>query len=105
MGFFESEIVQSEAKQIFRDYQNLVQLGARYGKFDREGKRLYIEQMEQLLERYRIFMKRVELSEDFLAQMTLKQLETFLGQFGLTPDQMFTQMEQTLERMKRELEA
>jgi hypothetical protein len=45
------------------------------------------------------------LSDDFLAQMTLKQLETFLGQFGLTPDQMFAQMEQTLERMKRELEA
>lgn len=104
MSFFESEIVQSEAKQIFGDYQNLIQLGAHYGKFDREGKRLYIEQMETLLERYRIFMKRVELSEDFMAQMTVKQLETFLGQFGLTPGQMFAQMEQTLERMKRELE-
>lgn len=105
MSFFDSEIVQSEAKQIFTDYQNLIQLGAHYGKFDREGKRLYIEQMEALLERYRIFMKRVELSEDFMAQMTLKQLETFLGQFGLTPHQMFDQMHQTLERMKRELEA
>jgi phosphoenolpyruvate carboxylase len=104
MSFFESEIVQSEAKQIFEDYQNLIQLGARYGKFDREGKRLYIEQMEMLLERYRIFMKRVELSEDFMAQMMVKQLETFLGQFGLTPQQMFAHMEQTLERMKRELE-
>jgi len=105
MSFFESEIVQSEARQIFRDYQELVQLGTRYGRFDREGKRLYIEQMERLLERYRIFMKRVELSEDFLAQMTIKQLQTFLGQFGLTPDQMFAQMEQTLARMKQELES
>ncbi|APB34758.1 hypothetical protein GlitD10_2424 [Gloeomargarita lithophora Alchichica-D10] len=104
MNFFESEIVQAEAKQIFGDYQDLVQLGGHYGKFDREGKRLYIEQMETLFERYRIFIKRVELSEDFMAQMTVKQLETFLGQFGLTPPQMFAQMEQTLERMKRELE-
>lgn len=104
MSFFDSEIVQSEAKQIFTDYQNLIQLGAHYGKFDREGKRLYIEQMEALLERYRIFMKRVELSEDFMAQMTVKQLETFLGRFGLTPHQMFDQMHQTLERMKQELE-
>ncbi|MCS6782563.1 MAG: DUF1825 family protein [Gloeomargarita sp. SKYBB_i_bin120] len=104
MSFFDSEIVQSEARQIFQDYQNLLQLGSQYGKFDREGKRLYIEQMENLLERYRIFMKRVELSDDFMAKLTYKQLETFLERFGLTPQQMFDQMKQALERMKREIE-
>jgi hypothetical protein len=39
MGFFDSEIVQQEAKQLFEDYQSLVQLGSDYGKFDREGKK------------------------------------------------------------------
>jgi hypothetical protein len=38
MGFFDSEIVQQEAKQLFEDYQALIQLGNSYGKFDREGK-------------------------------------------------------------------
>ena len=104
MGFFDSEIVQQEAKQLFEDYQSLIQLGGEYGKFDREGKKIFIQQMEDLMERYRIFMKRFELSEDFMAQMTVQQLKTQLSQFGMTPQQMFDQMNMTLERMKSELE-
>ncbi|MEM7769576.1 MAG: DUF1825 family protein [Cyanobacteria bacterium P01_A01_bin.37] len=104
MGFFDSEIVQQEARKLFEDYQHLIQLGGDYGKFDRAGKKLYIEQMEAIMDRYRVFMKRFELSEDFSAQMTVEQLKTQLGQFGITPDQMFSQMNMTLERMKAELE-
>lgn len=104
MGFFDSEIVQQEAQQLFHDFQSLMQLGSSYGKFDRDGKKLFIEQMEALMDRYRIFMKRFELSEDFMAQMTVEQLNTQLGQFGVTPQQMFEQMHLTLERMKNELE-
>lgn len=104
MGFFDSEIVQQEARQLFEDYQSLMQLGSSYGKFDREGKKLYIEQMEGVMDRYRIFMKRFELSEDFMAQMTVEQLRTQLNQFGITPQQMFDQMNLTLERMKADIE-
>lgn len=104
MGFFDSEIVQQEAMQLFQDYQNLMQLGSSYGKFDRDGKILYIERMEEMMERYRIFMKRFELSEDFTAKMTVEQLKTQLNQFGMTPQQMFDQMHQTLERMKAEID-
>ena len=104
MGFFDSEIVQNEAKQLFTDYQNLVGLGGSYGKFDRDGKKMYIDQMEELMDRYKIFMKRFELSDDFMAQMTVQQMNTQLGQFGMTSLQMFDQMRQTLDRMKSELE-
>jgi phosphoenolpyruvate carboxylase len=104
MGFFDSQVVQQEAKQLFEDYQSLIQLGGEYGKFDREGKKIYIQRMEDLMERYRIFMKRFELSEDFMAQMTIQQLKTQLDQFGMTPQQMFDQMEITLKRMKSEIE-
>ncbi|MDF5713358.1 MAG: DUF1825 family protein [Rhizonema sp. NSF051] len=104
MGFFDSEIVQQEAKQLFEDYQALLRLGNNYGKFDREGKKLFIEQMEEMMERYRIFMKRFELSEDFMAQMTVEQIKTQLSQFSVTPQQMFDQMQMTLQRMKTELE-
>jgi hypothetical protein len=103
MGFFDSEVVQQEAKQLFEDYQSLMKLGGEYGKFDREGKKIFIEKMEQLMERYKIFMKRFELSEDFMAQMTVQQLKTQLSQFGVTPEQMFDQMYMTLERMKSEI--
>ena len=104
MGFFDSEVVQQEAKQLFEDYQSLIKVGGDYGKFDREGKKIYIEKMEAIMERYRIFMKRFELSEDFMAQMTMEQLKTQLNQFGISPQQMFDQMHITLERMKSELE-
>ena len=104
MAFFDSDIVQDEAKRLFLDYQQLMQLGSEYGKFDREGKKLYIERMEDMMDRYRVFMKRFELSEDFQAKLTVEQLRTQLGQFGLTPDQMFEQMQRTLDRMKGELE-
>lgn len=104
MSFFDSEIVQQEAKQLFEDYQSLMQLGGNYGKFDREGKKMFIDQMEAMMERYRIFMKRFELSEDFMAQMTIEQLKTQLSQAGMTPQQMFDQMNLTLERMKADVE-
>lgn len=104
MGFFDSEIVQQEAQDLFQQYQSLMQLGSKYGQFDREGKKLFIERMEELMERYKIFMKRFELSEDFMAQMTTQQLQEQLNQFGMTPQQMFDRMEATLERMKAELE-
>jgi hypothetical protein len=103
MGFFDSEVVQHEAKQLFEDYQSLMQLGGEYGKFDREGKIIFIDKMEELMDRYKIFMKRFELSEDFMAKMTVEQLKTQLGQFGITPQQMFDQMQVTLERMKSEI--
>ena len=104
MAFFDSEIVQDEAKRLFGAYQQLMQLGGDYGKFDREGKKLYIERMEEMMDRYRVFMKRFELSEDFQAKLTVEQLRTQLGQFGLTPETMFQQMHVTLERMKSQLE-
>ena len=104
MGFFESDIVQEEAKQLFNDYQELMKLGTEYGKFDREGKKMFIKKMESLMDRYKVFMKRFELSEDFQAKMTVEQLKTQLNQFGITPEQMFDQMNQTLIRMKNELE-
>lgn len=105
MGFFDSDIVQQEAKQLFEDYQSLMQLGGSYGKFDRDGKVLYIERMEEMMDRYRIFMKRFELSDDFMARMTVEQMQTQLGQFGMTPQQMFDNMNNTLERMKQEVDA
>tara|TARA_B100000700_G_C14890872_1_gene782670 strand:+ start:734 stop:1060 length:327 start_codon:yes stop_codon:yes gene_type:complete len=104
MAFFESDIVQQEAKRLFDDYQQLMQLGSDYGKFDREGKKMFISNMEKLMDRYKVFMKRFELSEDFQAKMTVEQLKTQLGQFGITPEQMFEQMNMTLERMKSQLE-
>ncbi len=103
MGFFDSDIVQNEVKSLMQDYQSLVSLGNNYGKFDREGKKLYIDKMEELMDRYKIMMKRCELSEDFSAKVSVEQVRTQLSQFGISPQQMFDQMLLTLERMKSEI--
>jgi hypothetical protein len=104
MGFFDSDIVQQEARNLFQDYQALMELGSSYGKFDREGKKLFILKMEEMMDRFAIFTKRFELSDDFMAQMAMKQMQSQLGNFGVTPQQMFQQMHGTLERMKSELD-
>lgn len=39
-----------------------------------------------------------------MAQMTVEQLKSQMNQFGITPQQMFDQMNLTLQRMKAELE-
>ena len=97
--------VQLSTEQVELNAVNyLEQLGSDYGKFDREGKVMFIDNMENLMERYKVFMKRFELSEDFQAKMTVEQLKTQLGHFGIPPDQMFDQMNKTLERMKSELD-
>jgi hypothetical protein len=103
VGFFDSDIVQNEVKSLMQDYQSLVSLGNNYGKFDREGKKLYIDKMEELMDRYKIMMKRCELSEDFSAKVSVEQVRTQLSQFGISPQQMFDQMSLTLERMKSEI--
>jgi Domain of unknown function (DUF1825) len=104
MGFFDSDIVQGEVRSLMEEYQFLVNLGAGYGKFDRQGKKIYIEKMEEFMDRYKILMKRCELSEDFMAKMTVEQMRTQLTQFGITPQDMFNQMSLTLERMKSEID-
>ena len=48
MGFFESDIIQEEAKKLFTDYQELMKLGSDYGKFDREGKKMFIKKWNLL---------------------------------------------------------
>jgi hypothetical protein len=103
MGFFDSDIVQKEAAQFMQDYQSLTALGGNYGQFDRAGKEMYIEQMEDLLSRYRVFLKRMELSDDFMAQMSMKQMHEQIGTLGVSPAQMFEQMERSLARMKQEI--
>ena len=50
MSFFESDIVQEEAKKLFFDYQELMKLGSDYGKFDREGKKMFIKKMESMMD-------------------------------------------------------
>ena len=100
--FFQSPIVQDEIRAFMTQQQMLGELGRKYGTFDREGKLAYIDQSLQLIDRWLILLQRFRLSDAFQCQMYVKQLETHLQQFGMTPNQVAENAKQSLEAMKRD---
>jgi hypothetical protein len=87
-----------------RDHAELLRLGQKYKLFDREGKLAYIAQMESVFDRWKVFLKRFELSTDFQAQLYLKQLDTWLLQFGMQREDMLRNLEVSLDMMRQEAE-
>lgn len=63
-GFLESQLVMDEAAAIMRDFGNLAPLMAKYAAFDLDGKRLFLENMQSVCDRLRIFHTRASLSDD-----------------------------------------
>lgn len=101
-SFFKSSVVQNEIGRLQADYKNLLQIGRKYGQFDREGKKYYIEEMRTLIERWQIFYKRMELSDDFTAKLCAKQLKTSGGPLGLSNVELVTALYVALDDMHRD---
>lgn len=100
-----SEIVQKEAATIFNEFQQLSALQPKYFSFDIEGKRIYIEKMEEFLEKLRIFTKRYELSDDPEAKEGLRRLNAQLLEAGLTLNSMYQRLKETTQMMRTALDA
>ena len=60
----QSEVVQTELNDLVTQHKELVKLGAMYGKMDRGGKLIYLDQIEALEQRWGVFLKRFELMVD-----------------------------------------
>lgn len=101
-GMFHSPVVNAEGNRLMRDHEELARLGAKYKSFDRDGKLAYIEQMASIFERWRVFLKRFELSDDFQAQMYVKQLDAWLAQFGMDRHALMRNMETSMSMMRQE---
>ncbi|KAG6558245.1 hypothetical protein Mapa_000428 [Marchantia paleacea] len=101
-SFFKSSVVQNEIGRLQADYKNLLKIGRKYGQFDREGKKFYIEEMRTLIERWQIFYKRMELSDDFTAKLCAKQLKTTGGPLGLSNVELVTTLYVALDDMHRD---
>ncbi|KAJ7526070.1 hypothetical protein O6H91_17G080200 [Diphasiastrum complanatum] len=104
-AFFESSIVQAESDSLRVDYSALLKLGRKYGKFDREGKVSYVEEMKKLVERWQIFVKRMELVDDFSAKCAVNKLRTEVGPLGLSNLDLADSMYIVLDEMKKDAEA
>ena len=73
-SFFQSEIVMREAEQNMIEYQRYSDMLPKYADFDVAGKKLFLDQMEGVLERARIFYARLTLSDDPLVKENLNNL-------------------------------
>ncbi|KAJ7530643.1 hypothetical protein O6H91_14G012300 [Diphasiastrum complanatum] len=104
-SFFDCSIVQAESERLMSDYQYLIKLGINYGRFDREGKLLYVDEMKKLIARWQIFYKRMDLSDDFVATIYAKKLKTQVGPLGLSNVDLADSMHVILDEMKKDADA
>ncbi|CAN8070340.1 unnamed protein product [Agarophyton chilense] len=98
-----SEIVRKEMGSLERDYAELAKLGTRYETFDPRGKHLFIDSALDVVDRFAIFLTRLKLSEEFSAQMFIKQYSVRLQEYGLTIDSLIANTKRSLEMMRTEI--
>jgi hypothetical protein len=79
---FESPTVKAEYERLCRDHLKLIEFGSRYDSFDPLGKLRYLDEIENVEERWDIFFTRFSLmgtlNEDFV-----KQCNAFLDSMGM----------------------
>ena len=60
--FLNSPVVAQEAQEIFEQFKQLSSLQPKYNKFDVEGKRIFVNQMEEMCEKLKVFTTRYKLA-------------------------------------------
>ena len=103
-SFYESEIVQNEAITLLKDFESLSGLMGKYPMFDIEGKKIYLEQMESVAERLRIFHTRANLSDDPLVQKNLSSISKQLLFLSTNMASMHEGMKRQIDEFRRLLE-
>jgi hypothetical protein len=62
--FYESEVVQQESASIMGEYESMNKLLPKFAGFDLDGKYIFLDKMDDLCARLRIFNYRAKLSND-----------------------------------------
>lgn len=101
---FESPLVKQELEELYRDHRNLIELGARYGSFDRLGKLAYIDEIEKVEERWDIFFARFSLM-GALDKEFVRQCNVFLASMGLDETEYRTLLKKCHDMMREEAQA
>lgn len=103
--FLNSPVVAQEAQAIFEQFRQLSALQPKFSRFDTEGKRMFIEQMEDMCQKLKVFTTRYKLaSDDQYAQEMIRRLNDQLSQVGMTIDSMYDGLVTTTSGMKDLLE-
>eukprot|EP00930_Biecheleria_cincta_P071171 TRINITY_DN58697_c0_g1_i1.p1 TRINITY_DN58697_c0_g1~~TRINITY_DN58697_c0_g1_i1.p1 ORF type:complete len:349 (-),score=37.00 TRINITY_DN58697_c0_g1_i1:420-1466(-) len=57
----DTSLVNEELQTLERDHEALIQMGQTYGAFDSEGKKLFLDQLDRIAERWKIYLSRFRL--------------------------------------------
>ena len=108
MSFFDSEIVQSEMKEIQNLQQEVYSNIFTFAHMEEKDKRYHIDCLEKLLDRQQVLYARLSLSDDPQAQAMRNDIMQSASMFGLTKDTdlgtMFSQMKKSITEMKKALD-
>ncbi|GBF96739.1 hypothetical protein Rsub_09481 [Raphidocelis subcapitata] len=95
---FQSEIAVREFDSITSELRQLSMMATKFAEFDVTGKQMYLDKMRASCERYRIFMKRLELSDDPAAREYLRATNAQMLEGGFTLAAMFQGLEASLSQ-------
>ncbi|GFR44845.1 hypothetical protein Agub_g6188, partial [Astrephomene gubernaculifera] len=101
---FRSELVMKEFTNLVKEVTGLSGMAAKFPDFDLAGKRMYLDRMQEVSERYEVFIKRLELSQDPAAREYLRSTNAQMLEGGFTLNQMFVGLKQSLDDYRRWVE-
>ena len=103
-GFFQSEIVRESIKEMEQLQQQIIEETFKAPMMSKEEKRNHVELMRTFLEKQKNLYFRVSLSDDPEAlEMTqrIQDAAEFLGFQGDNINELFSEMENTLDRLDK----
>lgn len=81
---FRSSMVVEDFQRIGMEMSQLASLTSKFPDFDLEGKKMYLQKMEEACESYRIFLKRMELADDPASKEFLRYMNAQMLNGGFT---------------------
>jgi len=103
-GFFESEIVREAVKEMEQLQQKIIEDTFKAPIMSREQKREHVELMRTFLEKQKNLYFRLSLSDDPEAlemKQRIQDAAEFLGFEGNNVNDLFSEMEETLNRLDK----
>ena len=103
-GFFQSEIVREALKEMEELQKKIIEDTFKAPIMNREQKRDHVELMRTFLEKQKNLYFRLSLSDDPEAlemKERIKEAAKFLGYSGNNVSELFSEMEETLDRLDK----
>ena len=109
MSFFQSELVRGDIQEMMELQQFCFRSAMNFVLLDDEKKLEYFEKLSELIDKQKTFYFRIKLSDDPEAKSVLETMKQGIIMLGATPgttvEQMFDELTERVELMKRQLES